>query len=438
MFAKISERHINIVRWGLAVGWLILILSLFYDPISAQLTKPGSFFDPATASFEFQGETRPFTPYPMGARIFWGMIVPLSIIILFIFGHEAWRRICPLSFMSQIPKALGWQQQRLVKKNSWLHRHHLTLQTGLLFMGLTIRLLLVNSNRFWLGIFLLLTILAAIAVGFLYGGKTWCNYFCPMGPVQIIYSEPRGLFGSKAHTAPPLTITQSMCRTLGTNGQEKSACVACHSPCIDIDAERSYWSTIKQPERKVLYYGYLGLVIGFYLYFWLYSGNWSFLGEGVWNENQLEIWSPGFYAFGKAIPIPKLVAAPLTLAVFSGTTYAIGLWLEKKYKRINKRSKRPLPIEQIYHHLFTLFTFAAFNLFFLGIRPTLGWLPALLQQGLSWGAGIASSLWLIKTWTLSAQRYAREKKSNLGMESVKKAALRSRSVSRRFGTQEKI
>ncbi|NJN86520.1 MAG: hypothetical protein HC881_09665 [Leptolyngbyaceae cyanobacterium SL_7_1] len=42
-----------------------------------------------------------------------------------------------------------------------------------------------------------------------------------MAPVQIVYSEPSGLLGSPAHTAPPKTITQSMCRTIDRNGAEK-------------------------------------------------------------------------------------------------------------------------------------------------------------------------------------------------------------------------
>lgn len=427
MFTKIPERILHLVRWGLVIGWFILIFSLFYDPISAQLTQPGSLFGSATAScFEFQGECRPLSPYPLGARIFWGMIVPSSIIILLVFGHEAWRRICPLSFISQIPRALGWQRSHLVRENSWLHRYHFSLQMGLLFIGLNIRLLLVNSDRLLLGLFLLFTIAAAVTVGFLYGGKTWCNYFCPMGPVQSIYSEPSGLFGSQAHTAPPLTITQSMCRTVGADGREKSACVGCQSLCMDIDAEQSYWSKIDRPDRKILYYGYLGLVIGFYLYFGLYSGNWNFLSGGVWNEtNQLEtLFSPGFYASGRAIPIPKLVAVPLTLGVFSSTTYAIGFWLEKRYKRFNKRLKRPLPIEQIYHHLFTLFTFVAFNLlFFLGVQPTLGWLPSPLPLVLSWGAVLASSLWLVKTWQRSAQNYFREREAKSLQRQLKKLPL---------------
>ncbi|MCU0537386.1 MAG: 4Fe-4S binding protein [Hydrococcus sp. Prado102] len=426
MFAKIPERYMHVIRWGLTLGWLVLIASLFYDPISAQLTEPNKLFGSSDTCFEFQGECRQLTPYPLGARIFWGMVVPLSIITLLVFGHEAWRRICPLSFISQIPRALGWQRKHLVKENSWLHRNHSYLQMGLLFLGLNIRLLFVNSDRVLLGIFLLFTILSAITVGFLYGGKTWCNYFCPMAPVQKIYSEPSGLLSSIAHTAPPMSITQSMCRTVDKNGQEKSACVACKSPCMDIDAQNSYWNNIQQSDRKLLYYGYLGLVIGFYLYFWLYSGNWRFLSGGVWNEtNQLAtLLSPGFYNNGRTIPIPKLFAVPLTLTFFSSATYAIGLWIEKTSKRYNKRFKHPLPVVQVYHRLFVVFTFAAFNLlFFLGVRPTLGWLPPIVQQLLSWGAILASSLWLFKNWQRSAEQYAKERDGQLLRRQLNKLAV---------------
>ena len=36
---------------------------------------------------------------------------------MLVFGHETWRRICPLSFLSQIPRALGIQRQRKIVNN---------------------------------------------------------------------------------------------------------------------------------------------------------------------------------------------------------------------------------------------------------------------------------------------------------------------------------
>jgi hypothetical protein len=416
MFAKLPEKFIRLTRWGLVIGWLGLICSLFYDPVSAILTEPGHLFATAADCFQFQGECRPLTPYPMGARFFWGMILPLVILTLLILGHEAWRRICPLSFLSQIPRALGLQRKRTIAEQSWLGQNALLFQFSLLFIGLNVRLLLINSDRLFLGIFLLLTILTAITIGFLYDGKTWCNYFCPMAPVQMVYSEPSGLLGSKAHLAPPKSITQSMCRTIDPNGQEKSACVACQSPCMDIDAEGAYWDGIRGGDRKLLYYGYLGLVLGFYLYFWLYTGNWQFLSAGVWNDtNQFaSLFSPGFFIAGRTIPIPKLIAVPLTLTVMTGLTYTVGIFAELFYKQYNQRQERTLNRETLQSRAFAIAAFLSFNaLFFLGVRPTLGYFPDLIQNLIAWVAILCSSLWLVKTWNRSLQRYTRERDTNL-------------------------
>jgi len=81
-----------------------------------------------------------------------------------------------------------------------------------------------------------------------------------MPPVQKIYAEPRGLLTSTAHEDNRQVISQSMCRIVNQQGKELSACVACQSPCIDIDAERSYWESVTKPETQWIYYGYVGLV----------------------------------------------------------------------------------------------------------------------------------------------------------------------------------
>uniref|UniRef100_UPI0025E7F049 cyclic nucleotide-binding domain-containing protein n=1 Tax=Chamaesiphon sp. GL140_3_metabinner_50 TaxID=2970812 RepID=UPI0025E7F049 len=155
--------------------------------------------------------------------LFWGAIVPSSIFILLVFGHEVWRRICPLSFLSQIPRALGKQRQfkrknpntgkvryelAKVKSDSWLGRNYPYVQFSWLFVGLCGRILFFDADRLVLALWILFTIAAAITVGYLYGGKSWCNYFCPMAPVQQIYSEPGGLLSSKAHISDT-SITQA-------------------------------------------------------------------------------------------------------------------------------------------------------------------------------------------------------------------------------------
>jgi pSer/pThr/pTyr-binding forkhead associated (FHA) protein len=448
MFSKIPEKQMHASRWLLAVGWGILIVSMFYDPISVQLTDPNNALSPFRIRQDcafFQGDCLTLTPYPMGARIFWGIIIPLAVVTLVTFGHEAWRRMCPLAFVSQIPRSLGWQRKRkiinpgtksvryelaLVNKESWLGRNQLYVQSGLLFLGLTVRLLFVNSDRLALGIFLTLTLLSALAVGFFFGGKTWCQYFCPMAPVQVLYTGPRGLLGSEAHQEQRKGISQSMCRTVDPTGQEKSACVSCQSPCIDIDAERAYWDNLNRPDRQVLYYSYLGLVIGFYLYFFLYSGNWNFLVGPVWTEtNQLAtLLKPGFYGFGRTIPIPKLLAVPLTLGTFSAATYFLGLQLENFYKRYLNARKRSPKDEIVRHRLFTIYTFLAFNiLFFLGVFPTLVWLE-LLRPLAAWGAVIVSSIWLYRSLGRSTDQYRRESLTNSLRRQLGKLAINFRQL----------
>ena len=338
MINKVSEKQMHRVRWILTLSWLLLIVLIAYDPISPWLTKPDNLISPLrkdpSVCIQLQGVCIEEQPHSIAAQVFWAIIVPAGIFILLVFGHELWRRICPLSFLSQIPRALGIQRKqkrvnpqtgkvsyRLAKvpMNSWLARNYLYLQFGLLYAGICARLLFVNSVGWVLALFLLASIALAILVGYLYDGKTWCNYFCPMAPVQKIYGEPRGLLTSTAHENPSNTITQSMCRIIDAEGKEQSACVACQSPCIDIDAERSYWDGIGKSDRKLLYYGYIGLVFSFYSYYYLYAGNWDYYFSGAWTheENLLgTIFNPGFYIFEHSYPYSQVGSSSFNFGFF--------------------------------------------------------------------------------------------------------------------------
>ena len=64
-----------------------------------------------------------------------------------------------------------------VQSDSWLGRNHPYLQFGWLFVGLCGRILFFNADRLVLAGWLLFTIVAAIAVGYFYSGKSWCQYF---------------------------------------------------------------------------------------------------------------------------------------------------------------------------------------------------------------------------------------------------------------------
>ncbi len=416
MLNKVPEPKMHAIRWIIVIGWLILIFSLFYDPISHNWTDPNNLFSPFRDSLQpvlVQGEYLQEFPYPIGARVFWGMVIPSAIMILLIFGHETWRRICPLYFLSQIPRALGLKPLLNIDKNRWLVRNHFYLQFTLLFIGLNSRILFVNSDRLALAILLITTILSAITIVFLYGGRSWCHYVCPFGIVQMIFTGPRSLLGSNAYLAPPRSITQSMCRTVDqTSGQEISACVGCKSACFDIDAEKAYWENLQKPGRKFVQYGYLGLVISYFVYYRLYAGNFDYYFSGAWvhEENQLgTLWKPGFYIANQGINIPKIFAVPLTFVVGVTIIYWICRKLEKLYTGYLKRKYPLISYKQILHRIFSLCTFIAFNCFFIfGGRPEILRLPFVAQFLFNGFVVLVSAVWLVRTWNRSEEKYNKD------------------------------
>ncbi len=102
------------LRAGLLIAWFVLIGSLFWDPVTPMLTMPDNMASPFhlhSAAVMVQGKPLPAQPYSMANRIFWTMVLPLVPLFLMVFGHETWRRVCPLSHFSQIPHMLGWQRK---------------------------------------------------------------------------------------------------------------------------------------------------------------------------------------------------------------------------------------------------------------------------------------------------------------------------------------
>ena len=251
-------------RWALLLGWLLLIVLLLRPPLQA----PGR---PALC------DALTICSPSLGNDLFWNIGLPL-VLLCVVLSHELWRRICPLSFVSQLARALGRQrtvpgrqgkpQLVSVDEQSWLGQHHVQLQWGLLIAGLCLRILVVNSQPLALALLFIAVLLAAMVTGWAYAGKAWCQYLCPFGTVQQVITGPRGLLGSKAHVDNPTRTSQSMCRTAATDSHQAdgSACVACARPCLDIDAERHYWQTL-QGKRGLnwAWYSYPGLVIGFFL-----------------------------------------------------------------------------------------------------------------------------------------------------------------------------
>lgn len=426
-------------RGLLLAAWLTLIGSLFWDPYSTFLTRPDNLLSPfhiSTSIVVVQDQTLTATPYSLAARIFWTMAVPLMPLFLMVFGHEAWRRICPLSFASQIPGYMGLQRYRsrlerrtglvnrrvaLINPTGWLARHSWYVQFGLLFTGVTVRILIINSDRHALGISLLSVIGAAMLTGFLWGGKTWCNYFCPANVVQKIYTEPGGILESTPHFSRP-ALPQSMCRKSSPKG-DISACVACTANCGDIDLQRSYWYGVLDSERRNVYYMFFGLVLGFYGYYYIYAGNWDYYFSGIWTHEDgvaQKLLDQGIYFLGSRLIVPKVIAAPLVLALFCAFGLTIGRLLEAIYRRL--RAQREGMSEQILvHHCLSVSAWASINAFYLfGGRPNIMLVPALGERLIDIAIVSLTTLWLRKALQQSPVRFQQETMASNLMGELKK------------------
>jgi hypothetical protein len=418
----------RIVRASLLVLWLCLIGSLFYDPWSFELTDgahPWSPFAISGKQIDIQGVLTDQYPYELGNRLFWTVIVPIIPIFLMVAGHETWRRICPLSLVSQLPGYLGFQRIRkrldrrngrvlkqipLIARGSWLDRHALDVQLFLLYLGLCARLLFANSDRLSLAILLLTVIGAAFLVGVFLGGKSWCHYFCPIGVVQKIYTQPSGLLDSAPHKTNP-AIAQSTCRRPST-GADTNACVGCTSRCPDIDLERSYWESVDRPELVRIYFGFLGLIYGFYLYFFLFAGNWNYYFSGIWTHEEYplgQLLGPGFYIDYEAYPIPKFLAAPLTLALFVAVGMLVGIVIDRAYAAVRERISPGFSATLARHHVLMAAAFVAINSFYVfGGRPTILNFPLPIVRIIDTLLVALSVIWLIRALSRSPRRYRHE------------------------------
>jgi hypothetical protein len=447
MLYKASERKMRLVRTVLVIAWFVLIASLFWDPLTPALTAPDNVKSPfhlGSTTVLVQGKPLPAAPYEMGNRIFWTMVLPLVPIFLMVFGHEAWRRVCPLSHFSQIPHMLGWQRKvKALNRHSgridrvlallpeaWLRHNHFYFQFGFLTLGVCARLLFVNADRIALvGIFAFI-LGFALLVGLLYGGKTWCNYFCPISVIQDIYTGPGALFESKAHTAAT-PVAQSMCRAPDPKG-DRSICVGCTTNCPDVDLENSYWKTLDSDQKRFMYYGFFGVVFAFYTYYFVYSGGWDYYMTGAWTHESGQmgkLLGPGFYLGGVAVPIPKIIAAPLYFVVCIAIAYWLWLLIERGYARLATLRGKTLSQARLRHQMLTICAFSTFNLFYIFAgRPNILLMPGWAVKLIDALFVLVSVTWVVRSLARDADLYRRERSARTLRDQLVKMGFRSEDV----------
>jgi hypothetical protein len=297
----------------------------------------------------------------LAGRVVWTVLIaglPLFIVLV---GYHRWRRLCPLAFFAQIPAWFNRSGKR--RAPQWLEDDYYYVAFGVFFVSLWLRLNATNGNGYAIAIFFVILSLAAIAVGFLYTGKTWCNFFCPVSFIEKIYTEPHGL----RETA------NSQC----------GKCTACKHSCPDINQENGYWRGITSHPKKVVFFAFWGVVFGFYFYYYLQAGTWNYYFAGTWTNQPgvietafLPGHDPKTAGFFFLPSVPRALASLLTLALFALLSYQmlsrleapLGRWLLRRNKDTDEVSTR--------HVMLSLSAFGAFVTFYtFAGAPTLRRVP---------------------------------------------------------------
>jgi hypothetical protein len=224
--------------------------------------------------------------------------------------------------------------------------------------------------------------IAAAASNAFWSGKTWCNFFCPVSVTERIYTDPGSLRAS----------ANSQC----------AQCTACKRHCPDIDQENAYWKDSASRGRRIAFYAFPGLVLAFYVYYWLRAGDWEAYFDGRWTRQPVTfelVLGPGFFF---APWVPALIAATLTLVLFSMASYCVFLGVEALVGRVVDDAERRR------HLSLAIAAFAAWNLFYLFAgAPTLRRLPYGTHTA-AFVAPLVGTLVLAKRWRRTRSRYIAE------------------------------
>lgn len=335
---------------------------------------------------------------PHGNRLTWTVCIAALPFFWMAFGYHLWRRICPLAVMGQLGRLFGRPGTR--KMGDWMSRNYLLVQLALMMFALTLRLVATNGSHLWLAGFLGAVIVAAIATSFLYSGKTWCNFLCPVGIVEKIYTEP-----ARGAAAGELT---SQC----------TPCIACKKHCPDIDLEQGYWKEAAERPRRIAYFMWPGVVVGFYTYFFLAAGSWDAYFDGRWAYDRAlpaRMLEPGFYFLPE---IPRVLAAPLTLLAFGAASFLVFAAIERAGASVRMRrlpagtsdDERATLRVRIRHGLLALAGLVAFNAFYVFAgQPSLRVLPGWVVSG--WGLIVvfASTTLFVRRIVRREEQYVHEK-----------------------------
>ncbi len=198
-----------------------------------------------------------------GRRAFWTCAIASLPLVWVALGFHAWRRVCPLATLTRLGARLAPAGARPPRA---LVRAAPLVQLGLMIAALAARHAWLNGDRVALAAFLVALAGAALVVGARWAGRAWCHTLCPVGLVERIYTEP--------DPAPALAGP--------AGGSGCLPCTGCVSRCADLDPRRSHLASLGDTARAVAWTAWPGVVLAFYLVFFLEAGSWEGYVSGAW------------------------------------------------------------------------------------------------------------------------------------------------------------
>lgn len=330
----------------------------------------------------------------LAGRMVWTIVIAALPLFIVLVGYHRWRKICPLAFFSQIPVLL--RRPGTSKASEWLEKKYYYVTFGVFLVSLWLRLIATNGDGRAIAAFFIVGAVAALIIGAFFTGKTWCNYICPLSFIEKIYTEPQGLRETENSQCPK--------------------CTACKKFCPDINEENGYWKEISSDAKRFVYFAFPGLVFGFYFYFYLQSGTWSYYFGGSWTNEPMMIHTaflPGNSAqtagFFFLQIIPRAVASLFTLVFCALASYALFSLLERVVGTSLKRRDADTDDLRVRHVMFCLAAFTAFLTFYtFAGAPTLWKLPWVFPHLFLISVVLTATLFLVRRLRRSQKTFAEE------------------------------
>ncbi len=183
-----------------------------------------------------------------GLKLFWGMLVPVLPALWFI-APGIWRNVCPMAALNQMPRLLGFA--RGVTLSEKFKPYTYVVAISLLFIFVSGRKVLFNTNGVATGVLVLGGLSAAFIGGLIFKGKSgWCSSICPLLPVQRVYGQTPFALVPNAHCRP---------------------CLGCTKNCYDFNPTVAYLADLTDSDpshaayRKFFAASFPGFVAAFYL-----------------------------------------------------------------------------------------------------------------------------------------------------------------------------